>query len=70
MGEPGLFQVVEVSLRQSVPEKQNVSLCQLLFTALFTEKTQTVPARFLLSHLLLFIKCRFIEGDSATSRAS
>ena len=70
MGEPSLFQVVEVSLSEGVPEKDGQSSNPVRSKVyLHNDLTfiWTVPACFALSRLL-FVKCRFIEGDSAASR--
>lgn len=71
MCQPGLLEVVKVSLCQRVPEKQPprrlVRTCHgCLSQVSARDKRGSQPAHFVaLSRLLLLIKCRFIEGDSS-----
>lgn len=76
MCQPGLLEVVKVSLCQRVPEKQAprrlVRACRGCLSQMSAcDKRGSLPAHFVaLSRLLLLIKCRFIERDSSASITS
>lgn len=76
MCQPGLLEMMKVSLCQRVPEKEAprrlVRTCHGCLSQMSAgDKRGSPPAHFIaLSRLLLLIKCRFIERDSPASITS